>query len=80
MSSARAKEIMGPFSHRYDRLPVRDDVSEVMYHRRPTPYELAFGEGAIHYRAFTIETCCFAGTRYPKRWFRASDDGLRYYR
>jgi hypothetical protein len=65
---------------RHDRLPVRDDVSEVMYHRRPTPYELTFGEGATHYRPFTIETCCFAGTRYLKRWFKASDDGLRYYR
>lgn len=60
-------------------LPVRDDVTEVTYHRPPTPAELRFGEGATHYRDFPVEVCCHPGTRYLKRWFKA-DDGLRYYR
>lgn len=61
------------------RLPVRDDASEIEYHRNPTPAELRFGEGATHYRTFTIEECCKPGTRILKAWFVA-DDGLRYYR
>ena len=61
------------------RLPVRDDVTIVAYHRPPTRGEINFGEGAIHYREFPVEECCFPGTRVLKRWFVA-DDGLRYYR
>lgn len=63
----------------YDRLPVRDDVTEAMYIRPPTPAEIKFGYGATHHRKFTIAECCHKGTRVLKRWFKA-DDGLRYYR
>ena len=63
-----------------DRLPVRDDVETITYHRGPTAYELRFGEGATHYAEFSIEDCCFAGTRIAKRWFVSPWDGLRYYR
>jgi len=62
-----------------NRLPVRDDVIFMNYHRAPTKYEIAFGEGAIHYRAFHINDCCHKGTRIPKKWLVA-EDGLRYYR
>jgi hypothetical protein len=62
------------------RLPVRDDVTEMQYHRPPTPYEIRFGDGATHYRTFPVEDCCHTGTRIHKRWFKAADDGLRYYR
>jgi len=62
-----------------DRLPVNDDVTSIQYHREPTISECKFGYGAIHYRDFTIEECCFPGTRIKKRWFIAEDDGLRYY-
>lgn len=62
------------------RLPVRDDVTECAYYRPPTAAEIRFGHGAVHYRDFPIEECCHVGTRFPKRWFVASDDGLRYYR
>jgi len=60
-------------------LPVREDVVEATYHRNPTPSEIRFGYGAIHYRTFPIEQCCKVG-RILKRWFVSPDDGLRYYR
>lgn len=60
-------------------LPVRDDVETVTYHRSPTRGEVSFGHGATHYRDFTVEECCHAGTRFLKRWFVAND-GLRYFR
>ena len=62
-----------------NRLPVRDDVTTVQYHRPPTNAEVKFGHGATHYRDFPIEDCCHKGTRFLKTWFKA-DDGLRYYR
>jgi hypothetical protein len=62
------------------RLPIRDDVTETEYHRPPTPSEVKWGAGATHYRTFPVEEVCFPGTRIAKRWFVASDDGLRYYR
>lgn len=60
-------------------LPVRDDVTEVVYHRPPTKSEITFGYGATHYRIFSIGECCHKGTRVLKKWLLA-DDGLRYSR
>lgn len=60
-------------------LPVRPDVTSVTYHRNPTPWEIRFGYGCMHYREFTLAECCHPGTRQLKKWFVA-DDGLRYYR
>jgi hypothetical protein len=62
------------------RLPVREDVEHVTYHRAPTQAELRMGYGATHYRVFPLTVCCHTGTRILKRWFIAPDDGLRYYR
>lgn len=62
------------------RLPVRDGVTHITYHRAPTKSEIRFGHGATHYRTFPVEECCHKGTRILKRWFVAKDDGLRYYR
>jgi hypothetical protein len=62
------------------RLPVREDVETVEYHRPPTRAEIAFGHGATHYRRFLVAECCHPGTRTLKQWFTAKDDGLRYYR
>lgn len=62
------------------RLPIREEIEYVLYHRPPTPSEIKFGHGATHYRDFSPEECCFPGTRIAKRWFIAPDDGLRYYR
>jgi hypothetical protein len=61
------------------RLPVRNDVTTCTYHRQPTKAEIDFGEGATHYRDFSVEECCFEGTRIKRKWFVAKDDGLRYY-
>lgn len=61
------------------RLPVRDDVESVTYHRNPTPGEIRFGHGATHYADFPVEECCFEGSRILKRWI-IGRDGLRYYR
>ena len=63
-----------------NRLPLRDDVKLVAYHRPPTPYEIKIGEGATHYAEFAPKHCCHKGTRIPKRWFIYPFDGLRYYR
>jgi hypothetical protein len=62
------------------RLPLRDDVERVTYHRQPTASEVRRGYGATHYRDFEVSECCWPGTRIAKRWFKAPDDGLRYYR
>lgn len=62
-----------------NRLPVRGEVTEVEYHRPPTPSEVKFGHGATHYRTFPVEVACHKGTRILKRHFTA-DDGLRYSR
>ncbi len=63
-----------------DRLPIREGVERATYWRNPTPAELRRGYGATHYRDFPVAVCCHTGTRIPKRWFIAPDDGLRYYR
>jgi hypothetical protein len=60
-------------------LPVRHDVTELTYHRKPTTAEIRMGYGAIHYRTFGVDECCNPVTRIAKKWFVA-DDGLRYYR
>jgi hypothetical protein len=64
---------------RKGQLPVRDDVTEITYHRNPTKGEIARGYGAIHYRVFSISECCFPDTRFKKTKFKCKDDGLMYY-
>jgi hypothetical protein len=64
---------------RKSTLPVRADVSEVTYHRRPTKAEVRFGHGATHHRTFPVGQCTHPD-RTLKAWFTAPDDGLRYYR
>lgn len=61
------------------RLPVRDDVESVTYHRDPSPAEIRFGHGATHYAEFTVEEAAFPGTRILRKWFRDSD-GVRWNR
>lgn len=63
-----------------NKLPARPEITEAEYHRQPTPGEIAFGHGAIHYRTFPIAECTWPGTRILKAWLVAPDDGLRYYR
>lgn len=49
------------------------------YHRPPTPSEIKFGEGAIHYAEFTAFVC-FKANGELKKWLKSPFDGLRYYR
>lgn len=60
-------------------LPARPDVTEVTFHRPPTPEEIRFGYGATHYRTFPLHEVVHPGTRIVKQWIKAPDDGLRYY-
>jgi len=46
--------------------------------RNPTEYEIKFGEGAIHYRDFTLAEIGVNKKGWIKSWFRSKDDGLRY--
>lgn len=65
---------------RRSALPLRPEVQEVTMHRNPTPSEVKWGAGAVHYRTFPAAEVCHKGTRFPKAWHKAKDDGLRYYR
>ena len=57
-------------------LPIRDDVTVITYHRNPTPGEIRFGHGAIHYRDFTPSECCHRNTRILSRSsYRGRDRG-----
>jgi len=49
------------------------------YWRNPTPYEIKFGEGAIHYITFTIFEIGYNKKGELKKWFISPDDKLRYY-
>jgi len=49
-------------------------------HRPPTKGEIKFGEGATHYRDFPLSIIGLKkGKASWKNWFKAPDDGLRYY-
>jgi hypothetical protein len=47
--------------------------------RNPTPGEIKFGEGAIHYRDFSPYEIGRNKEGKLKKWFKASDDGLIYH-
>ena len=57
-------------------LPVRSDVKEITYHRKPTPAEIRFGHGATHYRDFPVAECLKKDGELKKRL--KADDGLIY--
>ena len=59
--------------------PVINDIQYYTYHRNPTRAEINFGYGAIHYRDFPESMVRKPGFRI-KKWLKAPDDGLRYYR
>lgn len=46
------------------------------YYRQPTPFEIKFGEGALHYLDIPIDKCTHKDGRV-KRWVKIS--GIRYY-
>jgi len=59
-------------------LPVRSDVTEIEYHRKPTASEIRFGYGATHYRDFPVAQCLKKDGSLKKRL--KADDGLIYTR
>lgn len=54
------------------------EATTVEYHRQPTKGEIKFGEGATHYKDFTLEQCVKKDGNY-KKWLICPIDGLRYY-
>lgn len=50
----------------------------IEYYRQPTPSEIKFGNGCLHYRSFSPLDCTHVNGKV-KQWFKA-DDGLRYYK
>ena len=56
-----------------------ENPDNVVYWRPPTPAEIRFGDGAIHYAEFRRGDCSKPdGTL--KKWFKSYYDDLRYYR
>lgn len=62
-----------------DFVPFRDDVTEIQAHRSPTVGEILRGYGCTHYRTFPVEMWKHPSGK-PKKWIKAPDDGLRYFR
>ncbi len=53
---------------------------KIQCHRRPTKAEIKRGYGATHYRDFPLSVIGLKkGKAMWKDWFKAPDDGLRYY-
>lgn len=52
--------------------------------RQPTPQEIRFGHGAIHYKdmpvSLWLKHCPHGGFPSLKTWVKCPHDGLRYYR
>lgn len=57
-----------------------DLLPEIEYSRNPTASEIAFGEGATHYKSFKRSHCIKKDLHTLKRWVKCPHDGLRYYR
>lgn len=57
-------------------LPIRSDVTEIEYSRKPTPGEIKFGHGARHYRTFPVAQCKKKDGSLKHRL--KADDGLIY--
>ena len=53
-------------------------ITKVTYHRKPTPIEIRFGNGATHYRDFELYECVNKVGKI-KEWFVDQSDGLRYH-
>lgn len=61
------------------KLKFRDDVTNVIGHRKPTQSEIGFGYGAYFYKDFPVALWINA-KGYSKTWIKCKQDGLRYYR
>ena len=54
-------------------------METITYYRKPTQWEIKFGEGATHYKDFETVFCWNDNKDMPKRWLICPIDGLRYY-
>jgi hypothetical protein len=70
------KELIG---QGYNDLQVIDG-RKITLLRTPTKQEIKFGYGGIHYREFKITELGYNEKGDLKKWLKAPDDGLRYYR
>jgi hypothetical protein len=58
-------------------MPVNKNIKVVIYHRKPTEWEIKFGHGAIHYKEFEIGDCLKKDGAI-KKFIKAKDDCLIY--
>jgi hypothetical protein len=61
-------------------LPINQETIDrgyIIYWRKPTPSEIKFGYGAIHYRDFPLSECVKKDGTHKRR-LKAKDDGLFY--
>lgn len=56
---------------------VQKQIKTLTYHRKPTPWEVKFGYGAMHYREFKISELLDKNGFIWKR-IKAKNDGLIY--
>jgi hypothetical protein len=61
------------------KINLQKDTEQIVCWRPPTEWEIKFGEGALHYRDFTADEIGRNRKGELKQWFKANDDGLRYY-
>jgi len=55
------------------------NMKKYTYHRRPTEFEIKFGEGATHYADFSEKVCKKKKNGELKKWLISPYDKLRYY-
>jgi hypothetical protein len=64
---------------KYDFFRQRSGSDSLTAHRKPTPSEIRWGYGAIHYKDFPRELWVKPDGSI-KQWLVCPHDGLRYYR
>lgn len=71
--------IYADFEQVYANYDVKGKELQVEYHRDPTPWEIRFGEGASHWKAFKLPAVMKSNGDL-KKWVKCPHDKLRYSR
>ena len=58
---------------------INHNRNTITYHRNPTDNEIKFGQGATHYKEFTLNECWNELKDDFKKWFVCPIDKLTYY-